>query len=228
MPIPKTWLEELVYEWLQLKGYFVISNVRLISEKKGGVKEADLIGVRLLREPTTYEGTNIMKEKIEIIHIETGELAQRFEENLKRIRKKFTEDRIKAVENEVLISRVELESVLGMFRLGFSRPEASEIVYKKWYIASYIAKSQINKLRGELKKDDIKFLTFREFLSEVISSIDEWKHRQKEKGLRKTEKITLPENLWLLNLIDVMKSQELLKINDLRLFQHAHHNQEMF
>jgi hypothetical protein len=34
LPFPKTWTEELILEWLQLKGYLALSNVRLKSGKK--------------------------------------------------------------------------------------------------------------------------------------------------------------------------------------------------
>lgn len=34
MPFPKNWLEELIYEWYIIKGYLVLSNVRVGTGKK--------------------------------------------------------------------------------------------------------------------------------------------------------------------------------------------------
>lgn len=75
MPIPKNWLEELALEWLLLEGYITLTNVRLKSGKGGGTKEADVIGLKLIRK--NEEG--ILKEILEIKHVETGSLSEKFE-----------------------------------------------------------------------------------------------------------------------------------------------------
>jgi hypothetical protein len=43
MPFPKTWAEELVAEWLTLRGYLVLTNIPL-----RGQREADVVGFRVL------------------------------------------------------------------------------------------------------------------------------------------------------------------------------------
>jgi hypothetical protein len=68
-----------------------------------------------------------------------------------------------------------------------------------------------NKLRGV--DVELEFLTLREFFEkEVISTINEWKERQVKGKFSKTKRITLPGNLWLLNLVDFMKSANLVKV----------------
>ncbi|MGC8983492.1 MAG: hypothetical protein ACP5KA_07075, partial [Desulfurococcaceae archaeon] len=68
-----------------------------------------------------------------------------------------------------------------------------------------------NKLRGV--DVELEFLTLREFFEkEVISTINEWKERQVKGKFSKAKRITLPGNLWLLNLVDFMKSANLVKV----------------
>lgn len=62
MPFPRTWSEELIAEWLQLKGYFVEAGVPIRSGPKGGRFEADIIGIK---------GKD---DTLEIFHIEVGSL----------------------------------------------------------------------------------------------------------------------------------------------------------
>jgi hypothetical protein len=197
LPFPKTWTEELILEWLQLKGYLALSNVRLKSGKRGAVKEADIIGLRLRQRPDPQ--SKIMVEVLEVLHIEVGSLAMRFEKALKSVREKFAQEREEAIRS-LAVDVVELESVLGKFMLNYSRLGASDIEYKRVFIASEAR--QVNKLKEELKGHGIEFKTLREVIEEIISDIDEWKKRQVKKGFRASKQITLPEDLWLLNLID--------------------------
>jgi len=60
MPLPRTWSEELISEWLQLKGYFVEAGVLMRSGQKGGRLEADIVGVRA------------NDNRLEIFHVEVG------------------------------------------------------------------------------------------------------------------------------------------------------------
>lgn len=62
-----------------LKEYLVLSNVRLRSGRNGGVKEAYILGLKLVKEAKELEnGKKIMVEVLEIVHIETGSLAEKF------------------------------------------------------------------------------------------------------------------------------------------------------
>jgi hypothetical protein len=205
LPFPKTWTEELILEWLQLKGYLALSNVRLKSGKGGGVEEADIIGLRLRQRPDPQSKT--MVEVLEVLHIEVGSLAMRFEKALKSVLEKFAKEREEAIRS-LAIDAVELESALGNFMLGYSRPRASDIEYKRVFIASEACR--VDKLKEELKEHGIEFKTLKEVIEEIISDIDEWKKRQVKKGFRASKQITLPESLWLLNLIDYMKKEGLI------------------
>ena len=73
MPFPKTWTEEPILEWLQLKEYSALSNVRLKSGKRGGVEEADIIGLRLRQKPVPQSKTVV--EVLEALHVEVQCLA---------------------------------------------------------------------------------------------------------------------------------------------------------
>jgi hypothetical protein len=207
MPFPKTWTEELVLEWLPLKGYLTFSNVRLKSGSRGGVKEADIVGLRLHQKPSPE--ANTMIEALEILHIEIGSLTGNFERSLNYIKSKFTSER-KEVIRRFALGAVELESVLGRLRLGCSRLSTSEIEYKPIFIASYVAKKHVKRLKEELRSYSIEFLTLEEVLKKIIQDIDEWKENQVKERLRTTKQITLPESLWLLNLIDYMRSRGFL------------------
>lgn len=176
MPIPKTWTEELVYEWLSLKGYFVERNMRLKSLPGGGVSEADIVGVRT------------EDEHLRIMHIETGQLAGRIEDKLDSVLKKFTKDRTSVVE------------AICRERIDPGVPTK----YSKLYIATYA--NRTDEWKEQLEKEGIEFKLFWKFLDEdVRATIEEWKDKEVERGRRKSKTdITLPEPCWLLNLVDYL------------------------
>lgn len=177
MPFVKNWVEELIYEWKLLEGYAVLSNVRLMPGKGGGVKEADILCLKL------KEG------KLEVVHIEVGGLSRGLERNKRGVMEKFSPERQEAVK----------EFVKEMV-------ENSEIDYKAVFIASYVAKKQKDKLREVLKNKKIEFMTLVEVLEEIKKTMENWKEEQEKKGRRRTKKITLPENLWLLSFLDFIES----------------------
>jgi len=83
MPFTRNWVEELILEWLLLRGYLALSNVRLKSGKSGGVKEADILGLKLVKEVGGLNGGRKgIIEVLEIVHVETGSLTENFEKNL--------------------------------------------------------------------------------------------------------------------------------------------------
>lgn len=75
----KTFSEEIIAEWLQLKGWYIQTGVPLGSKEVGGRGEADIIGLKII------EG------QPHIIHIEVGILGGSAEDNLERVQKKFSE-----------------------------------------------------------------------------------------------------------------------------------------
>ena len=212
MPFPKNWVEELISEWLLLKGYLAISNVRLKSGRRGGIKEADILGLKLVKEPRKFSrGKKGITEVLEIVHVETGNLAGNFEKNVRIVKGKFAPERVKMI-REISLDVIELESALGeKFLVGYSRLGVSDVNYRPIYIASYVAKGQVNRLKKELEKNGIKFLTLEEVLRVIVRDIDEWKVKQIKKGRRATREITLPDSWWLLKLVDYMKNKGLVK-----------------
>jgi len=82
---PRNWSEELIAEWYELKGYFVKTGVPLLSGRKGGRAEIDIIAVKA----------------DEICHIEVGVLGDNPENNLKTMRKKFSPERRRAIEKHI-------------------------------------------------------------------------------------------------------------------------------
>lgn len=188
LPIPKNWLEELTYEWLQLNDYLVLSNVRLRSGRRGGSEEADLVGVKV------SAGKESSSISIEVLHVEIGALGRSFDENLRLIRKKFGEGRVKVI-SEFVLDRVGFRRLSSMVSLG----------YRKLYVATYVPKRQVEELKEELSREEIEFLTLTDLIYRVVRDIRAWKNKQVETGMRRTRNITLPENLWLLIVIDVLR-----------------------
>ena len=120
MPFPKTWVEELIIEWLHLKGFLVEANLPVSTTKAGGRLEVDVVGAKLV-------GTTL-----EIIHVETGQLSGGTE-GIKAIGKKF--------------SSVVYYSLLNYFSQKLSSG-GYRVNYKKVYIATYWTKPTIDQLRG--------------------------------------------------------------------------------
>jgi hypothetical protein len=60
MPFPRTWTEELVCEYLELKGYSVRTNLPFPAEKRGKKGELDILVFR------------VKDNRPEIIHVEVG------------------------------------------------------------------------------------------------------------------------------------------------------------
>ena len=84
MPFPRTWVEELLAEWLEYQGYMVGTGLtvpiqhRQEGSKGGGRYEADVVGVRC------------SGDQCEIRHIESGAYVD--QNIVDRLRKKFSSD----------------------------------------------------------------------------------------------------------------------------------------
>lgn len=76
MPFALTWSEELVAEWLAIKGYLVETNVPIGSGKGGGRREADIIAVKL-------------GNKVHIIQVEVASFAESPSKAIPRYKNKF-------------------------------------------------------------------------------------------------------------------------------------------
>lgn len=47
MPFPRTWVEELIVEWLHLEGFIVVANLPISVSSAGGRGEVDVVGARI-------------------------------------------------------------------------------------------------------------------------------------------------------------------------------------
>ncbi len=83
MPIPRTWSEELVCEWLCLKGYSTEVGIPLSKGLMGGRDEADIVGFKIGE-------IGSKKSVLQINHVEIGQLGG-FDYNIKMLKKKFSE-----------------------------------------------------------------------------------------------------------------------------------------
>src|SRR3989304_5582516 len=90
MPIPRAWSEELVCEWLCLKGYSTEVGIPLGKGVSGGRGEADVVG---------FKASTISKKSaiLEIYHVEIGQLAG-FDHNVEMLKKKFSPERTGFIE----------------------------------------------------------------------------------------------------------------------------------
>ena len=149
MGFARTWTEELVGEWLTLKGYQVTTGVpvgtgvsKTTGRKVGGRMEADIVGAKVLGST------------LEVQHIEVGVLAGNMETNIKTIQEKFTPARQQGV-------RRFLEQSFGT---GLSWD------YHCRYIAYYISQRQLSKLPSQLP--NIKLQAFDDFvLQDVLPTL---------------------------------------------------------
>ena len=123
LPFPKNWVEELALEWVLLKGYLAFSNVPLSSGRAGGKKEADVVGI----------GKG--EDSLEIVHVETGTLAKKFEENLRSVREKFGPERSEAI--KLIFSESVAPGSIGGAFVGKAVVKRKDI-----FIAYYVPKKQ--------------------------------------------------------------------------------------
>ena len=119
MPFAKTWTEEIVAEWLLLKGYSVEIGLPVGAQNVGGRFEADVVGAKV--EANT----------LKIVHAEVGTLAGG-QKSVISLQKKFSNNICGTIEN--------------YFREIFAFTEKN-VNYKKLYVASFWTKPVINNAR---------------------------------------------------------------------------------
>ncbi len=119
MPFPRTWIEELIVEWLHLDGYMVEANLPVSTPRAGGRGEADIVGAR------------ISNDVLQIRHIETGLLHQG-EKSIEHVRKKFDPEIRK--------------SLVKHFRRVFSL-SSKNVQYTRVYIPTHWSKRVVHELR---------------------------------------------------------------------------------
>ena len=109
MPFAQTWSEELIAEWLELKGFAIQVGLPVSTSGPGGPFCADVVGAR------------IKQGKLEIVHVEVGSLTQNVKDSLTSLGKKFSPSNVTAIEN------------FFKERFEFS----GSVSFKKMYIASF-------------------------------------------------------------------------------------------
>ena len=175
LPFPRTWSEELIAEWLQLKGYFVEVGVPISSGVRGGRNEADIVGVRM------QDG------KAKIFRIEVGNLSGNPIDNAEMIKQKF--------------SKQNQSDVLNYCRQKLNFAPNQEIDYEQLYIAVWWS----NKTFSYLEQQQLPVKELFDFIkTEIVPTIEKWKDNPPHRPQTKGKSITLPEGMWLLYLVDYL------------------------
>ncbi len=170
MPFPRTWVEELLAEWLEYQGYMVGTGLtipikhRPKGSKGGGRYEADVVGVR-------RNG-----DQCEIRHIESGALVD--QNSVDRLRKKFSRDVCEVIKRRYAWS---------------SATSARRTRYIKQYVVTYPHQKPAEWVRwvAEIRRVDPEV--------EVIA-LDGLLRDEVLPGLRRSGSSgpTIPEGYWLL------------------------------
>jgi len=148
MPFARTWSEELVAEWLQLEGYSVEIGVPVVTPKKGGRREADIVGARV------KDGV------LEIFHVEVGVLSGSAEKNIQGITNKF--------------SKHIRESLKKYFSERFGIVPSNKVSYNSMYIAASVSRKTVTLAR----QTGIPLIKLEDFIRQkIIPTISEWKKK---------------------------------------------------
>ncbi len=123
MSIPQTWSEELVSEWLCLKGYSTEVGIKVGTGGRGGQKEADVVGVKISED--SKKG-----RILQIYHVEVGQLGGKYEKNIEMLKDKFSKERTSKIEERY------------KKRMAF----AGEVQYDKLYIDIWERLIKVKKL----------------------------------------------------------------------------------
>jgi hypothetical protein len=175
MPIPRTWSEELVSEWLCLKGYSTEIGIPAGKGNRGGRAEADVVGIRINESKT--------KTKVlEIYHVEIGQLRG-YEDNIDMLKKKFSNTRTTEIKN----------------RYKKRMAVKGNVQYYKLYIDIWDRPELIKKLMDnvEIASARIEIWTPNELFCEIFSAIKDWD--------KSTDESTIPESYWMLKLLESLK-----------------------
>jgi hypothetical protein len=184
MPFPRTWAEELVAEWLTLRGYLVLTNVRL-----RGRREVDVVGFRVL-DDGGYE----------VFHVEVGAIWDKADKIMERIDKRFSEEYVSDV-LKVLGYYVGREIVNPRYEKWFIVTGGSPGVIEEV------------KRRLQDKGSSVKMITLKEFVKIILEDVEKWQKYMVNSHLRDpATTVATPENLWLIGMLigikDMCKPEE--------------------
>ncbi|MGC9021461.1 MAG: hypothetical protein ACP5KE_09680 [Candidatus Methanodesulfokora sp.] len=147
MPFPRTYSEELMAEILELEGYKCILGYKVGTGKRGGKKEADIIGVRL------KDGN------LEIKHCEVGTYYEKADKIYNIAIEKFSEERINAVKSE--------------FAKKYGVDE-TRIKYEKVLVLPYRVPN-LPKVKQLLEKHGIEVIAGQEVIHYLKKVVENWK-----------------------------------------------------
>lgn len=184
MPFPKTWTEELIAEWLELDGFLTQTNLPVHVPKAGGRFEADVVGARIKEEG---------KERVlQIRHVETGTLAGG-KTSAHSVKKKFSENTVSSVTE--YFKRV----------LSLENPETT---YEKIYVATYWSAPVIR----NVTEVGVKVIPLPDFIRDrVLPTVQKAKKNLARRLSMKGSTAMLPESLWLLQMLDYLGAQHMLR-----------------
>ena len=152
MPIPRTWSEELIYEWLCLEGYLTEVGIPVGTGGRGGRKEADIVGVKV--------SVDNNKRQLQIYHVEVGQLGGKHVKNVARLKDKFSNER-----RSEIVERYKK-------RMAF----AGEVQYDKLYIDIWERPIKVEKLMStsEITGEKIEVWTPSKLFRNVFKAIEAW------------------------------------------------------
>jgi hypothetical protein len=177
MPFPRNWAEELVAEWLTLRGYLVLTNVRL-----RGRREVDVVGFRVL-DDGGYE----------VFHVEVGTVWEKADEIVEKINEKFSKECV----SDVL-------KVLGYYvGRGIVNPRYEKWFIVTGGSPGVIEEV---KRRLQDKGSSVKMITLKEFVKIILEDVEKWQKYMVNSHLRDpATTVATPENLWLIDILIVVK-----------------------
>lgn len=154
MPIPRTWSEELITEWLCLTGYSTEVGVHVGRGSRGGRKEADVVGVKIRLGDTD-------KRILNIFHIEVGQLGG-YDKSLKMISNKFSDTR-----TEEIIRRYK-------DRMKFE----GQIEYEKVYVSIWDRPGLVKRLMSstELTSVGIQVWSPVKLFQNIFTELNSWEY----------------------------------------------------
>jgi hypothetical protein len=166
MSFGTTWSEELVVEWLVLKGYFILTNVPYAARKRGGaVVEADAVGFKIFDDGSA-----------EVLHVEVGSYYESAEKLVEMVNEKFYK------------YEAELKNYLKYY-LG-------SVAEKARYRRIFVSVAPISdEVKNKLQELSIEVLTLDEAVNEVFKAFNNWVNHLKTMKLRKPgTQVTPPQH----------------------------------
>ena len=186
MPFPKTWVEELIIEWLHLDGFLVEANLPVGVKKVGGRLEADIVGSKI-----------ISGNLLEIRHIESGQLIVGTQGINAIINRKFSPSVCQSVTNYFTQ------------RLSFTST-SSNTNYQKFYVLTYWSQPAITAVTKSNLGIMVDLLP--DFIcKKVLPTIKQWKNSPHHMPQILGKTVQLPDSYWLLKLIDYLDFRNMLK-----------------